>query len=220
MFDPRDLINSTSFFYCKTDFSKVKVNPSLDDWQVRYCARRLKSRLRVWLIFERVASSVSTGELRPCAQYATSTPQACNAREACDSIWAMFTIHLERKIRTWRASSNSAMLLLESELESSFAPRYLLKKDEYLFCCSIEDDKYATICAAMCLIQLKTLHITSTTHYETVWWRDDTRCAWTRRARYMFLLSRKIVTTTLQIARVEDLAQWTSSTTKDEEFFD
>jgi len=166
MFDPRDLIDSTSFFYCKTDFSKVKVNPSLDDWQVRYCARRLKSRLRVWLIFERVASSVSTGELRPCAQYATSTPQACNAREACDSIWAMFTIHLERKIRTWRASSISAMLLLESKLESSFAPRHLLKKDEYPFCCSIEGDEYATISTVICLIQLKTLHITSTTHDE------------------------------------------------------
>ena len=167
----RDLIDSTSFFYCKTNFLKVKVNPSLDDWWVRYCARQLISSLRVWLLFERVASSVSTGKLQPCAKYATSTPQACNVREACDSIWAMFTIHLERKIRTWRASSNSAMLLLESELESSFAPRYLSKKDEYPFCCSIEGDKYATISAAICLIQLKTLQVTSTTHDEETVWR-------------------------------------------------
>ena len=39
------------------------------------------------------------------------------------------------------------MLLLESELESSFAPRYLSKKDENPFCCSIEGDRYATISA-------------------------------------------------------------------------
>merc|ERR1719491_1307755 len=77
----------------------------------------------------------------------------------------MFTIHLERKIRTWQGV-NSAMLLSESDLESSFAPRYLSKKDRYPFCCSIEGDKYATISAAICLIELRTLHVTSTTHEE------------------------------------------------------
>ena len=103
----QDLIDSTSFIYCKTTFK------SWSDSEPRWLANEML-RKKCDLLFRRVAPSVSTGELWPCAHnMATSTtPRTCNAHE----------VLRERKMQTWYASPNAAMLLLESEFESSFAP--------------------------------------------------------------------------------------------------
>ena len=62
------------------------------------------------------------------------------------------------------------MLLLESEFESSFAPDTFDKamlKVEYPFCLPIEgDDEDEIISDVICLIQLKTLHVTLTNQDE------------------------------------------------------
>ena len=101
------------------------------------------------------------------------TPRTCNANE----------VLRERKIRTWYASPNAAMLLLESEFESSFAPDIFDKamlKVEYPFCLPIEgdDDEYEIISDVICLIQLKTLHVTSTNQDEETHKRLSTQGSW------------------------------------------
>ena len=87
----RDLINSKSFYYCKTSFQNFEVvfkrwsdsEPRRLCWERCYAHDDWNQVCACDLFFERVASSVSTGELWPCAHnMATSiTPRTCNARD-------------------------------------------------------------------------------------------------------------------------------------------
>ena len=74
------------------------------------------------------------------------------------------------------------MLLLESEFESSFAPDIFDKamlKVEYPFCLPIEgDDEDEIISDVICLIQLKTLHVTSTNQDDETHKRLSTQGSW------------------------------------------